>query len=657
MAFYISVPSRVWKFGCRAPRIDVELIERQFSLAHRYYNNLIETEHWRRGAVDKAIHEYAPALAALEQSIETIAAELRKLREAISQRNQQARKRTGTAQERERVAALEESLKAARLAVKAEREKLWGKPIKREQGEAKPRRKAGEPIRTERDGGDRAFLDAIDQIENMCLARRQALRAGCMVYWGTYLLVERAFEQSCKTSFPGLPRFRSWRFDPVRQIGVQLQGGLSVSDAFAGTDSRLRLVMQSGHSSARGQNGEVWMRIGSDGRKPIWGRFAFRLHRRLPANAVIKWATINRMQQHGRRHTYPYEPIYRYELNLTFSCEDGFAKTDRAESGTVAVNAGFRCLPGGALRVATWLGSDGQRGFLNIPEEDLNRWTKANELRSIRDKNFDVVRDQLSAFLGGCDVVPDWLRDACKHLGQWRGHGRLIDLIGLGGPVPVPREDGQESRARWRENRFAGDEAIFKTLEDWLRQEMHLLDWETNNRRKAIAWRKKYYERFAVDLRRQYKDLRIGKINQKKIAERAAPEEKDEMFQGARFNRTVSSPGLLVSLLVENFGDVNTAKIDPKLLTQCCPFCGNTERWDAAPAITHRCSRCRRVFDQDIGHCMNLLFWEPTASGEVVDEKPGIARNPENDSGKEDAEPDNRGADEVDNDEGEALAG
>src|SRR5205807_6540186 len=91
-------------------------------------------------------------------------------------------------------------------------------------------------------------------------------------------------------------RFHRW--DGRGRLAVQLQGGLPVADAF-GSDSRLRIAPVPAGAWERGappsaRRTTVQLRIGSEGREPVWATVPVVLHRPLPPAAQIKWVFLLR---------------------------------------------------------------------------------------------------------------------------------------------------------------------------------------------------------------------------------------------------------------------------------------------------------------------------------------------------------------------------
>ena len=187
--------------------------------------------------------------------------------------------------------------------------------------------------------------------------------------WGTYLLVDAAAQQSFRKlplydidGQPNNPQHLRWTGEGA--IGVQLQGGMSVEDALAGEDTQFRITPPpascwdpgTGSCKARSRQSreaEVWLRIGSDGRKPIWCKFGLHMQRPLPPGATIMMATV-----HCRR----VGPHFDWYLTVTLRVDDIVSLKPRvtATRDAVAVDVGWRVFGEDEtyeLRVAYW--SDG----------------------------------------------------------------------------------------------------------------------------------------------------------------------------------------------------------------------------------------------------------------------------------------------------------
>ena len=87
MRWHAGEPSRIWSFGCKAPKVGLELAEDQLKKAHDYRNTLVEIERNRRDACAQVIRAFSPELKglqdegeALKEKIEVLQAEIKHLR-------------------------------------------------------------------------------------------------------------------------------------------------------------------------------------------------------------------------------------------------------------------------------------------------------------------------------------------------------------------------------------------------------------------------------------------------------------------------------------------------------------------------------------------------------------------------------------------------
>lgn len=563
---------RVYEYGAKPPTAGGERVWEQSRLAHRYRNRLCELELARRAAAEQVLRSHCPDLAEMHARVDALAAELEACRDRIRGDNQRIRGRAASP-DRDRAAQLKADLRDARAALKIRRAEAWA------------------------DGSLRADLDAVD---NAHVAEVKTARAASGLYWGNYLRIEQAAASMRKGAPPIYHRFTG-----KACATVQIQGGMSLADALAGSDPRFRLepwqpsgpIAADPQSRRSGRGG--WMlahvRIGSTGRRrqPTWTTAPVRLHRLPPADAQIKWVHL-RSRRIGTRQV--------WRLQLVLASAGGFAPADRAATGCVGVDLGWRLLEDGSLRVAYWVGSDGAEGQLALSAYDLQRWDKAEQLRSIRDRAFDDIRGRLLAWLAVAKDVPDWLRERTATLPLWRSCGRLAAVA-----------------LAWRDARFAGDEEEYAAVEAWRAQDRHLYDWEASQIAKAMAWRTDLYRRFAATLSRRYATVALEDIDYKNLGRRPAAESKDVVY--ASRHRQLASPGKLADALRQRFAA--RADVPAMNTTRRCHSCGHIESFDAAAELVHTCGGCGAEWDQDASAARNLLA---SASGEVVDDLPGVAR-------------------------------
>lgn len=404
-------------------------------------------------------------------------------------------------------------------------------------------------------------------IEATHKVRTKEARAASGCNWGTYLVVEQSLS-GIRTGAP--PRFRR---DTGGRVAVQLQKGLSTAAAMDGSDARLAITPE-------GRYYRVRIRVA----KGEFIEVSAKLHRPLP-EADIKWCTLvcERVGTHDK-----------WTIHFTLASASGWGK--QHGSGAVAINLGWRTRPEG-IRAAYWRDTAGREGEWVLPAEHVGALAKAESLRSIRDKNFDTVRLQLGNWLKTTSELPEWLVEATQTLAQWRSPARLAAVA-----------------LRWRAERATGDDEMFSIVEAWRKQDRHLYDWESFARRRFLLWRRNQYRVWADELAKRYDELRIAKISWKRIQDKPAADEPDEL-RVARQRKRLVSPSELESALTQRFARIE--RCEAADLTSTCHVCGEPSGTPNPESLFHTCRHCATTYDQDANHCANLLAAE-CASGEVA---------------------------------------
>lgn len=600
-----SLPTRNWVFGAMKPHDGLQHVFSQFDEAHKYRNKLVELELHRRDEVAKCTADNYPEICELTAECVRLKAELETQRALIKSANAAKRKKVESKPLRDAAKVLSGQLGEARIKLKVAKAGALADP------EHKSR---------------------LQEIDERYKVIHKETRSESPLYWGTKAIVE----QSCSKIRKGAPpKFKRW--DPTGTVAVQTQGGLSIADACSGVGTLLRII-------GTGSHREIWLRVDSQGRSPVWAKFNIVLHREFPEDAVIKWAYL---------HCEKVAHKYVWKLRLALAREEGWAHEDASAGGVVGIDFGWRLVEGG-LRVAYWVGDDGESGELILPHSELTRWKHAEGIRSIRDKLFDGVREVIAcwrdgaecpkwltdeirllrgnaktpakrALLAACEVlrsgwptkpatIPEsheWLSKAIQSIRLWRSPERLANLIGDPKPVREPLH------APWRFSRFGGDELIFNFVEAWRRQNKHLYEWEACQRQKAIQWRKDVYRNFVADMRRRYRVAAIENTNWAKLMRLPTAEKDTKNTDCAREYQRVASVGKLAEFIRESMTD--TVRCDPKHTTQMCHQCGHINHWDTASAIMQQCEECGIIVDQDENAARNLL---KLASGPVATETP-----------------------------------
>lgn len=564
----------VYRYGLLKPIEQNETVRQTMLLAHRYRNTLVEIEQGRRAAVRHAesIHGDAPALLhAIEEAEKGVLS-------ALALRNAARIQRGNKRDEREIKEQVQFSSDAKKNAIS-----VW--------------REYRRSLAT-----DTALQTERDQINELAADLRRSARAYCGVYWGTYLLAEAADEASRAMPLydggkPNNPRFIRWQGEG--RVGVQLQGGLASQKVFE-TDNRLRIDSMSEiawFSPVRGERRRasrthLRIRVGSHGdRSPIWAVFPMIMHRPLPDGSIIKNAVVN-LRKIGPRE--------EWSVHITVALADNASEISRPESGTLALDVGWRRMEQG-IRIARWVDDAGKEGEERMPEELIQAFQKADDLRSIRDQSFNTARALLVSTLEAMEL-PMWLHHATHSLSQWRSPARLAQLV-----------------QTWKAKRFSGDEELFVKMESWRYHDFHLWEWETSQRTKALRRRREVYRCLAAKISKTYRTIVLEKFDNRRVAIAKPKRPEDEgvvAVPGARANRQIASPSELIGALENAFCDVGW--VNASMTTRICHACGSVEVFDQAEKIVHVCGACRVLWDQDHNAAVNLMNrWRDQQNGDA----------------------------------------
>lgn len=452
------------------------------------------------------------------------------------------------------------------------------------------------------------------------LERRAAVKAAYQeysaagLYWGNVNDVISGYDTARKQHWGQLGFQSMRRAMDSQHVAVQLQRGLAVADAF-GEDTRLRLAPVPEDAWTAARRGDrrrkarstVHIRIGSEGRAhaPVWLVLPVVLHRPLPPEGRIKWATVQRKRVGTR---------FRWKLLITveFPAPGGEAPPVTVKRPTLALDVGYRRLPECGLRVAVWHDAgSGQTGEVQLSEGWLREMGKTEDIRSIRDRNFNAAVAGLRAWLaqrragaGAGAGLPEWLREATVALHQWRSPARLAGLA-----------------LRWRNNRFDDDADAYGALEAWRQRDKHLYEYEANLRDQLLRRRREQYRIFAAWVAAHYGTVQIEDFDLREVAERhtergkaqrtasvekGVPVQQQDAANHYRQWAAVSRFRLALQNACQRAG-VAVVKRAAAYTTLTCHACGTVEEFNPARELRHRCSVCGMLWDQDVNAAKNLM--------------------------------------------------
>lgn len=463
-----SKPCMVFEYGCLPPTDGITIMLEEMRRRNALWNKLVE--------IDREYRQKVRGVLALpDDPTAGIKSELGKVREEIKSRRKAIRSsRADVSDLQQRAKELKIALEAARQAAREARKQV---------AEA-----------------NRQHLQAIEA--QRWAAVLQAQKASGL-YWANSGDVLASYEVARKRAARDNTELRFHRWDGTGKVFVRYQYGLPVANVFGG-DTRLQIdpVPEEAWSHPKRSvrrklaRTRVRLRVTSENRSPVWVELPMVMHQPLPPDGEIRSAAIIR-ERIGRQ--------YRYKLVITVALP-GKQPALKHTGGTVAIDVGWRLVADG-LRVAYWVDETGNHGQLALEPVIWGAYRQLSDLRSIRDKHFNVIREKLARWLA-VNGSPEWLREATRGLAAWRSPERMIGLV-----------------RKWRDNRCAGYEEILPELESWLARENHLYSWEANLRDKVRRRRREEYRIFAANIARNYGKVVLEEFDLRRVAQKPRAEE------------------------------------------------------------------------------------------------------------------------------------
>ena len=564
--------ARVYQYGCEPAGAVSPAAIAQLKLANRLWNDLVAAQHRHLERVEgiwRADLVLGPVLARIDAArteLESVVDRARALR-------QSARSNVRDPDAEDRAQAIRSELRdlyARAKAVRAGRRELYREEF--------------------RQSSAQMWADAR-------AARRSSVDDGA--YWGTYDAVEADFKAALRLGRP----LRFHRYDGEGRWHVRLQhessdmrcpatmdrimsgaskwsGVLQIDPVdFSGWEDALRCERrQRSRTRAR-------IRIGSEGRKPVWIELLVTLHRPVPAGGIIKSADVVRRKVGTH---------WRYSLCLTILVPEAEGPVRPGGEGVAAVDIGWR-QTGSGVRVAAIVGSDGRRTEVKVDPRVVARIERSEELSSVRDTRYREVRTDLSDWLKAHDV-PDWLTERTRTISHWgdASQARLAAVV-----------------LQWRESRFDGDGEIYTRLETWRRWDKRLYDRQAFLRLRAHRLRREQYRVLASQLVHDYGTVVVEDMRLPDMLQSEDPElPPDAKAHASRHTAKAAAPGELRLALRQcarhRGGEV--VEVPAAYTTVVHNPCGQAVVGvDFAASIMVWCPRCALWFDQDFNASENLL--------------------------------------------------
>lgn len=574
-----SMGTKVYVYGAFEPHLNLALVQRAFRLANDYQNVLVGIERDKRKRIQDAQGEL-PSIAQLKADIDNLTSQI----ETAFQETKKTRARTREGKTKHQT---DKTKIAALRATRKEKYELLKKEKQLQTEALKPLYEA-----CEKEAHERA-LEAREQATEGRLPRRdgtipteaEADAAGGGLFWGTYCDVEAAVRAA--TSGPEEPKFK--RFAGAGRVAVQLQKTPTTAEVLTGGSQYCQIDNPSpeawatpGRPGRRMRYTTARIRVGSNGRAPIWTEFHIVMHRPLPVNAQVVWARLVARKSANRTV---------WSFQVTVKLPDLEIKS--VPSRVCALNLGWRKVlgeTGDEIRAAYWQGSDGESGEVRLPKRVLGAFSKAEELQGIRSNLLDVQRALLIqhvALHGSPHPQGDILTTRLQNLSKIKSPGTFSWILRKWSAVARPQ-----------------DLEALEELRKWEARDIHLWRYQTGARECGTRHRRAIFNKAAYVLSNKYDTIVLDAFDLRDVVERA-PDDSTEQREPQHI-RTWTAPSELRDRLQKKFSHVIKISKEEKV-TITCHVCQSKRVWDKKPHINHTCADCGATWDQDLNACQNLM--------------------------------------------------
>ena len=564
--------AKVYQYGSPLKTVVEGEAKNQILLQARFWNNLVEIDREFARRYRDLINNADDKIAALTGELTARKEEIEALRKSIKERRQASRAGKAPATEiKARIAQLVAENKPLIEEIKAYRAKI--------KVELKPKT---HDLEAERRG------------EVKKLRQRYAAEG---LYWGNYNAVLNSFDTARSRAMQSGAELRFHRFDGTGRWTCQIQGGMSIEEAFEGGSNSFQIdridpAAWDDSSTTRGERKRLCrtsarVRINSDAaRKPVWLEIPIVMHRPIPADARIQLVSVNTKKIANR---------IQWFLNVTVV--EGDEERGELSGDVVALDVGWRKKPDGCVRVAFWADGSGGMGEVKLDPWAIAADRQVQSLQSTRDGNFNAARERVAKWMAsrknaeGSTAIPEWFLERTATLSQWRSQARLAALV-----------------SHWRGNRFPGDDDIFAISELWRKQDKHLWTWQANLRDKTQKRRLEHYRVFAAQLAAKYDVAVFDQFDLRGPGRKKSPEEGVDSESRLRHIKTLAGVSVLRGEIKRAFDSAGKLFVKKQFgATEDCPFCGATKNGEPNVDMHLRCPNCGKIFDRDHAKAKYLL--------------------------------------------------
>lgn len=523
---------RVYRYRLRPPTDGQDLVREQIRAENRYRNDLCSIERGRRAAL-RALEDTPDVRMAIDRLRSATRSTRKEASKSLSAARRQARERASDCPMTDRSHRAHAVLAAlALISITSGK-----RPPKLVYAEAKR-----ESRRARAEAGDRlAAIALLDEEIRGNLYKHSPLA------WGSKLTAHAAYDQFRRSDFyddDGItardPHYRpfgamrrwpehTWGFGDG-QLSVHIQNRiLTTQSAQSREDSWVQIV-----------DGVLSLRIGSDGRRPIWARWPIARSRDgVPSTGARAGWHRGRMGRDLR--DLPQGQITWVRVRCSHSgplgegrdrgemWECSITVDETAPTNRITVPPPVRRLaalavevtwdkPGDELVVARWRDSLGSAGIIALHPRLVGGLERASNIRSVRDTERQRAQGDVQRLISDSrDSKPAWLLQAAATLHLWRSAGRLHDLA-----------------RRWRGERCDAAREAYDRLQEWEARDAHLWSYEDGARSGALRRRLDFYrclakqwaevhELVVIDDRRLDREARFGDASERRF--QAGPSE------------------------------------------------------------------------------------------------------------------------------------